>query len=514
MYKTKHLSKIIKSSCVLTLLTIGLGAGIALVKNWQLRIETTKVQLIRGAEIVNMLVEQTLTDSENSLLTTKHHLENAQLKGEVSPKQANDILLVSKKEFNERKISNLLGSIVWIDANGQLVAHSDHVTVKATNFSDRFYFKDLRDHPDKQQSIGPLVVSRTTAEWVFHMAVPLYDKHGRFSGVIAQQLHEKDIVKELKKYINPTDISQILTHYNGSPVSFSYPLPEVLLENSSNSQSEQVHDVYKLNEVRGTVVWHEAKQKFTSDVLVGFAKSPIFGLVTIAKLPVDLLFKIFLLENIDIFVYLLIGVLIILGAFFQVHKMSIDLLSEQSKALHDPLTLLHNRRALDENYPLLQRESMRSQHPLSVLFIDIDYFRRFNEKYGHETGDLALIAVAHSLSLCCRRPMDLICRWGGEEFVAILPQTNICAAEKMALDMISAVQAIHLNLPDIDDANITVSIGCVTTIVNKSNQTDDLIDMADKAMQMAKARGRNQYAVFHLASPISSKQGAMLLSSI
>jgi diguanylate cyclase (GGDEF)-like protein len=253
---------------------------------------------------------------------------------------------------------------------------------------------------------------------------------------------------------------------------------------------------------------------FMGDVLVGFARSSNFGLITFSTLPISQMLGGFLNENMELFLYVLIGTLIILVIFYQVHKMSIALLSAQDSALHDPLTLLHNRRALDENLPLLLRESMRSQQPVSVLFIDIDFFRRFNENHGHETGDVALVAVAQSLAACCRRPLDLMCRWGGEEFVAVLPQTNAFAAEKIALDMLSAVRSIHLNLPVQADAHITVSVGCVTTTVSKLNQTDDLIDMADKAMQTAKSRGRNQHAVFHNGKPLPIADKANLLVTL
>ena len=223
----------------------------------------------------------------------------------------------------------------------------------------------------------------------------------------------------------------------------------------------------------------------------------------------------FFWENIYIFTYVVIGLLFTLGIFYQIYKMSIDLTFAQDEALHDPLTKLNNRRALDEKLPLLLRDSMRSQQPVSVLFIDIDFFRLFNENHGHETGDLALIEVAQSLASCCRRPMDLICRWGGEEFVAVLPRSDQAAAEKMAIDMLQAVRRIRLSLPSGGLSYITVSIGTVTSTVSPPNLLDDLIDMSDKAMQHAKLTGRNRHSVFQrvLFQPTHSKVNQLATTS-
>jgi diguanylate cyclase (GGDEF)-like protein len=502
MYKYSHLSHYIKTACVMTLLTICMGAGFALYKNWQLRLENTQVQLMRASEIVNMLLEHTLADSEKTMRAAAQKLEDQLPQTDMSPAQAQVLL---NKALQSRTLTtnpNLNGLFLRVNAQGQMITHNGALTDRLIDCTDRFYFQDLRSHPEKTHTIGPLVISRLTGQWVFHLAVPIHDKQGKFSGVLVEQFLEKSIVKELTKYINPSDLSKISTHYNGNPVSFTYPTPQIQTDAMTAQQNERVNHLYKLDSNRGTSTWHSDTESESAAILVGFARSPVFNLMTYATIPMVMLAEFFLYDNIDILIYFVIAITIIVAIFYQVNKLANNLLSEQIKALHDPLTKLHNRRALDEILPLLQRESMRSQQPLSVLFIDIDCFRRFNEKYGHETGDLALVSVATSLAACCRRPMDFICRWGGEEFVAVLPHTNSMAAEKVAMDMLTSVRSIELNLPDAQDARITVSVGSVTSLFNRFNQTDDLIDMADKAMQKAKSDGRNQLAVFQLTHPI------------
>jgi diguanylate cyclase (GGDEF)-like protein len=135
---------------------------------------------------------------------------------------------------------------------------------------------------------------------------------------------------------------------------------------------------------------------------------------------------------------------------------------------------------------------MRTQVPISVLFIDIDHFRYFNENFGHESGDIALKAVADALSLCVRRPLDIVCRWGGEEFVVILPQTNRYAAQKIAKNILTSVSKTQLQGTNGQHPQLTVSIGHVTAIITTDPVQIDLVDEADKAMLQAKAQGRNQ----------------------
>jgi diguanylate cyclase (GGDEF)-like protein len=495
-----RLRRIIAWACALTLTTMGLGSVFALNKNWEIRLSSSHVQLIRGAEMVNMLIDHALVDASKALSTTKHDMEKAMLMGEVSPKQAYVILMQSMRGITEYNRSEWLGTILWVDARGQLVAESGEYKTQQVDFSDHFFFQDLVQHPENRQTIGPLLRAHSNGQWVFRMAVPVYDGKGEFAGVLVQQLLETKIVKQLEKYINPQDFLQILTHYNGSPVSFAYPAPTHSLESLTHIPAEWMTRLSDSDVSKGTDVWDTPKTGHASTTLVGFARSTVFGLVTFATLPMDDLIGFFFWENINIFIFVLVGILVIVAIFYQVHKLSLELTSAQDKALHDPLTTLHNRRALDEALPVLLRNAMRSQQPLSVLFVDIDFFRHFNEDHGHETGDLALQAVAQSLASCCRRPFDLICRWGGEEFVAVLPDTNAAAAEKVAIDMLQAVRSICMPLPRGGESAITVSVGCVTSTVTPLNHLDDLVDMADKAMQEAKQTGRDKHVVFQVGS--------------
>lgn len=191
-----------------------------------------------------------------------------------------------------------------------------------------------------------------------------------------------------------------------------------------------------------------------------------------------------------------LSLLIIGWLFVRLYRQATSLDESQFVSAHDPLTGLNNRRALDEELVRLWHESMREQQPISALFIDIDHFKRVNDTYGHEAGDRVLQAVASAIQSQLNRPLDWCCRWGGEEFVAILPNTDEPGALKIADDIMSAVRNLKVAEGSVIINPITVSIGIASMTVNADNLHDDLIDMADKAMFQAKLDGRNRVELY------------------
>lgn len=156
----------------------------------------------------------------------------------------------------------------------------------------------------------------------------------------------------------------------------------------------------------------------------------------------------------------------------------------------DALTGLANRRTLDET---LQQEWLRAQRsgqPLSVLMIDADHFKAFNDRHGHQKGDEALRTLAQLIGQHVRRPADLAARYGGEEFSVVLPETTTAGAFTMAQHIRDAVE----QLPPVSEggAPMTVSIGIATWTQGPYSELKQLLFAADKALYQAKASGRNR----------------------
>jgi diguanylate cyclase (GGDEF)-like protein len=133
--------------------------------------------------------------------------------------------------------------------------------------------------------------------------------------------------------------------------------------------------------------------------------------------------------------------------------------------------------------------SFRYDHPLSLLMLDIDFFKRVNDKYGHQTGDIVLKMVADSFKTSLR-DTDICGRMGGEEFAILLPETNAEKALEIANRLLSTIAATEINLLD-TKLQVTVSIG-LSALTSNQDSIDLLISKADKALYEAKNTGRNR----------------------
>ncbi|ALQ07050.1 MULTISPECIES: diguanylate cyclase [Pseudoalteromonas] len=159
----------------------------------------------------------------------------------------------------------------------------------------------------------------------------------------------------------------------------------------------------------------------------------------------------------------------------------------------DGLTEIPNRRYLDENLSREWRRSKRGSTPLSVLLMDIDHFKRYNDCYGHRAGDECLKKVAQVLVAQCKRGGDFVARYGGEEFAAVLPGVNKHEAIQFANTLRNAVNALKIeHKASLNAEHITISIGVATTESGKVYAEQTLLEEADLGLYAAKDAGRNQ----------------------
>ena len=160
----------------------------------------------------------------------------------------------------------------------------------------------------------------------------------------------------------------------------------------------------------------------------------------------------------------------------------------------DPLTGIANRRHFQDQLAIVWKEMLQRQAPLSLLMLDVDYFKLYNDRYGHPAGDQCLRRTASAISSALRKPADLVARYGGEEFSAILPNTSREQAQAIAERVRQSVLALDLLHEASPAARIvTVSIGLASTdAVGSEHAMEQLLKQADDALYQAKANGRNQ----------------------
>ena len=161
----------------------------------------------------------------------------------------------------------------------------------------------------------------------------------------------------------------------------------------------------------------------------------------------------------------------------------------------DGLTGLSNRRYFDQYLDTEWRQAMRAREPISLLIIDVDHFKQYNDTYGHLAGDEVLKTVATAVRSAFQRPKDLAVRMGGEEFAVVLPQTPAGDLAFLAKKVVQAIEALglpHAASPIAD--KVTISVGGATHIPAGDDLPERLIEAADKAMYDAKRSGRNRAA--------------------
>lgn len=168
----------------------------------------------------------------------------------------------------------------------------------------------------------------------------------------------------------------------------------------------------------------------------------------------------------------------------------------QALAHLDGLTKIANRRCADEFLDKEWRRLCRSEQPLSILLLDVDYFKLYNDCYGHQQGDDCLIQIAKILQNTANRPADLAARYGGEEFIIILSETQQDKAINLAQSINDAIQALAMpHQHSKVSTMVTVSIGVASMIPDLNHTPDYLINQADAALYSAKHQGRNRYCV-------------------
>jgi len=396
--------------------------------------------------------------------------------------------------FGKATGAPLRGDLLWIDAQGNIVADSLADPPRKANFARWPEFIAHRRHSDSGLIVShPFQDQIGSLGWCISLSRRITSPSGQFLGVASGALR-LDYFNNLFKSLNI-----------GSDSSVSLMSDEGLMlarEPVSGSDSMAGTDYRH----RGNFLAIMAAGTSGSFVRVsgGDKKERLYTFARVGKLPMIVVVAV----STDV-VYgawrrtavlvcaatggLCLGILW-LGALLRRELKKRQRAERKLAALAatDSLTGLPNRRQLDLT---LNREWLRAQRthkPLSVLMIDVDHFKAFNERHGHQGGDDALRAVANTLRICTHRPADLAARYGGEEFLVVLGETNLEGARKMAESIRQAVaQQAVLGSPHLA---VTVSIGVGSTTLAGADSLQALLAEADAALYRAKRNGRNQVA--------------------
>lgn len=172
------------------------------------------------------------------------------------------------------------------------------------------------------------------------------------------------------------------------------------------------------------------------------------------------------------------------------HKLKNDLL--ERLIYIDRLTCVYNRHYLEDHLPSLLKDGTRNNTPTSLILFDVDYFKKYNDRYGHLEGDTCLYRICQNVSNYLLRPMDRIIRVGGEEFLVILPNTDEDGAYQVANRLLTCVNELHMPHCDSEFNQVTISAGVSTKHGAENKTIDYLMLEADRNLYTAKNTGRNK----------------------
>ena len=401
-----------------------------------------------------------------------------------------------------------LHGLFYYDAQGKWIATSASQIPADINNSDREYFRFQRDNPRNSIHLGPVIRSRSTGDLVIPVSLRISDALRGFQGVLLATV-KVDYFRHFYAYYEMGAKDVLVLMLADSSVLYARPMPDSFIGKDLSSSHLFQQMLQGTN--RGSGQWTSALDG--KPRIFGFARSDRYPLVVAAGYDTHSLFIKWMKGRVqDVLLSLaLLSAIVAMGVFvlrqarhslhYQFELTSLrDELSAANHALNrlahaDALTGLANRRAFDRYLNECILAADKHNEPVSLVMIDIDYFKRYNDTYGHVAGDECLKRVAQAINAISLRGTDLVARYGGEEFAIVLPGADIEHAMSVAAAAVQAVreQDIIHDSSLLASQRVTLSAGCASLNTERENRSAQLlIRQADMALYSAKQAGRNQ----------------------
>ncbi|WP_448632186.1 MULTISPECIES: sensor domain-containing diguanylate cyclase [Pseudomonas fluorescens group] len=392
--------------------------------------------------------------------------------------------------FDRATAAPYKGDILLLDKRGDVIADSASVIPRQGNYADREYFRVHLDDPSLGMMISRPFRSRSVAQdWRISFSYRLNDEQGEFMGV-AEAGMRLNYFSQLFKSLNIGHGGTVnLISRDGILLAQEPPLADDLIGKDFSNRPNFVR------------ILKEGNGSFTSVSSVD-QSTRLYTFSQVGNLP---LIVVVALSSQEVFASWKRTALMVSGATGALCIALLWLtwlLRRELRRRHraernlaqlasiDALTGLANRRTLDVKLHQEWLRSQRSGQPLSVMMIDADHFKAYNDRHGHQGGDEALRSLAQLIDEHVRRPADLAARYGGEEFAVVVPETTTAGAFTMAQNIRQAVEQLPPPVPG--EAPMTVSIGIATWAKGPYSDLEQLLVAADKALYQAKASGRNR----------------------
>lgn len=397
--------------------------------------------------------------------------------------------------FDRAASAKYLGSILVLDAAGNIVIDSGSDTPRAGNFADRPYCVVHRDHPDAGLYISDPYQSRLRGgSPSIALSRRLSNPDGSFAGIVLLAVNLEYFHDLFAGLSLGAHGSMSLIGRNGIMI-MRQPYNLGIVGRSIRGASTYQHflsategSFSETASIDGTrrLYWFSNFPHFPLIIMVAAADQDIYAAWRRRTLIIGTLMLTF--GSAFVALSMLLGV--------QLRRRMRAESELQLLARTDGLTGLNNRRSLGEILDQEWRRARRTRSVMSLLFVDIDWFKAYNDTYGHQAGDDALAAVARCISESIRRPADTAARYGGEEFVVVLPDTQAAGASQIAERIRSAIAGCGIEHAGSEYGRVTASIGLVSRMPETDDDLGAAIRAADEALYNAKSTGRNRVSQY------------------
>jgi len=443
------------------------------------------------AVILSKEADATLTLASTILEELKRDIKVDSAGAFINPRDIHLSLLRSRSFINSRAGSPSFSHLFVLDKDGFNVANSVSHPVKRVNASDREYFIHHHKQPGNRLYISQPGYSKVTDERVIFLTSRIEEASGSFCGIIGIQLKLSHFDSMYQLLNLPPGGTVTLLRSDGKGI-YRFPLVDDFFNQTIADKQRFRHMLLdKSGFITNAASPYDGYQR-----VLGYRLSeryPVLNIISITQHSALQHWQQQAIRNLSLSIAA--GMVLLLLAFFTYRQLQ-HLSTAINLSTRDPLTSIHNRRAFDKQLEQEWRRAERRGGVLSILFIDIDHFKLYNDNYGHSAGDHCLSKVAKCLASCANRSGEMVARYGGEEFIALLPDCDeieaMHTAERMQV-IVADLRIPHEHSPIAP--YITISIGIATSTVSQQAPAEQLIKRADQALYQAKNEGRNQIRV-------------------
>ncbi|WP_210250339.1 GGDEF domain-containing protein [Methylobacterium planeticum] len=463
---------------------------------WQMRLDAARRSEITSHSLIQVLGRDIARNIELYDLSLRAVVDGMKRPdvADLSPELRHMLL------FDRAATALGYGSIVVLDAVGNVVTSSQSAIPPAFNSADREYFRYFATHADDELHVSPPSISRLSGQWVIMLSRRISNPDGSFAGVVAGAIF-LDYFRGLFTAAGADHAGTVTLYGPGGTVAMREPFdPRQIGTSVADTESYQEILKAKSGSFVGPAMLGEGNRHFA------FAHIGDYPLQLSAAVPPGEIYADWQRKALGLgsVVLCLCGVTVLLTWLFgreltqrrRAEEATAELNVELAQlATTDALTGLANRRRFDEVLGQEWRRSVRSQQPLSLLILDADCFKGFNDRYGHQQGDEALKLIARSIEAATDDSHDIACRIGGEEFAVVLPDTDIKGALVVADRIRDAVAGWKVPHEASPHGVLTVSCGLAQIPMTPAVDPAALVTAADKALYEAKRLGRDRVSV-------------------